>query len=147
MLDGELEVVQAPSLHAPEEIELVSYIRQGGRIHVHLFVGHCQSRNVVCPPFQEVGYQTNHESIGNEANDDSNRNGKETKHNGNSPEWTILVLVGDLESISTHENDQYLTTTHKGADTDKEPVLGKSFENVELVVQATVADELVSMVT
>lgn len=76
--------------------------------------------------------------IRNQANDDTNRNGKEAKHKGNGPESPALLLLGDLESRATDKDDKDLSTTHNGTDADEEPVLGEALKNVELVVQTAV---------
>lgn len=77
--------------------------------------------------------------VGNQSDENTDRNGEETKHKGNGPESSALLLLGDLESRTTHKDDKDLSTTHNGTDTDEKPVLGETLKDVKFVVQTTVA--------
>lgn len=138
VLDCKLEVVQPSTLHAPKEVELVADIRQWLGVHAHLLVGYRKTRHILRTLLKELGNQSLKEMVRDKANDDADRNREEAKNDGHGPELATLLLLSNLESFAANENDQDLTTTHDSADTNKEPVLGKAFENVELVIQTTV---------
>lgn len=138
MLDCKFEVVQSPTLHAPYEVELVADVRQRLGVHAHLLIGYCKTRHVLSTLLKELGNQSLKEMVRNEANDDTDWDREKAENDGHGPELATLLLLRNLEGFAANENDQDLTTTHDSTDTDKEPVLGKAFEDVELVVQTTV---------
>lgn len=138
MLDCKLEVVQSPTLHAPYEVELIADIRQRLGVHAHLFIGYCKTGYLLSTLLKELGNQSLEEMVRNEANDDADWDRQKAKNDGHGPELATLLLLSNLKGFAANENDQDLATTHDSTDADKEPVLGKAFENVELVVQTTV---------
>lgn len=145
MLDGELEVVQAASLHPPEEVKFVSHIRQRLRIHVHLLIRDRKPGHLIGPVLEELGNDGEHDLVGDKTDDDTNGNGDEAKDNGDGPKGTTLAIFRDFEGVTTNEDDQDLATTHNGTNADEKPVLCQTLKDVELIVKATVATYIVSM--
>lgn len=142
VLDRKLEVVETSSLHLSEEVELISEIRQRLGIHVHLLVRDGQTRHLVGPLLKKLGDQSEQEVVGNQANNDADRDRDETKDNSDTPKGARLSLLCNLECVAANKDDKNLTTTHNGTDADKEPILGESLKDVELVIQATVATHM-----
>jgi len=50
------------------------------------------------------------------------------------------IDLGDLESSTTHKNDQDLATDHDAVDTNEEIITMDTFEDVEFVIQTTVVE-------
>lgn len=137
--DGKLEVVEASSLHSSEKVELISNIRQRLGIHVHLLVRDGKTRHIISPLLEKLGNHGKQGAVGNQTDDNTERNRDEAKDNSNTPKGAGLSLLCNLECVATDKDDENLTTTHNGTNADKEPILGKSFKDVEPVIQATVA--------
>jgi hypothetical protein len=55
------------------------------------------------------------------------------------------IQASDVESFSADENDKDLATYHYEVDDDEEGIFVNGFENIELVVKATVAVQGVSI--
>lgn len=140
VLDRELEVVQATSLHTPEEIQFIPDIRQWRRIHAHFLIRDGQTRRLPRPAFQKVRDQHRHAPVWYEADDNSEGDRQESKHDSNRPHGARLTLLGNRECRTADKDDQHLPTTHDGADADEEPVMRQALKYVKAVIQATVTE-------
>lgn len=145
MLHRELKVVNPPSFDALKEGQLVSNVSKCCRVGAEAFVvvRHGNAGNFgMSPALQRLWDQSLHEGIGYQANDHSKRNGNKTQNNSVSPHGWSLAKWGDVERSSTDHDDQNLPSTHNECDTNKEVVLGQPLENVEVVIQAAVAESI-----
>lgn len=138
VLDRKLEIVKAPSLHAPEKVKFVANINQRLRVHVHLLVRDCEPRHLFRSTPKEFWHQFDNKAVWNKANKNTDWDGEESEHKGNAPHSSGLVFVCNRESSAAHEDDQNLTAHHESANCDKEPVACQAFKDVKFVVQASI---------
>lgn len=111
-----------------------------------VFVRNAQARHSlgVGPALERLRNKFFNERVGDEADDHANGNGKKAEEDSGAPHQPCLSWGCDVERLTANKDDQDLSTTHNDANTDEEPILEKTFENVELIVQTTVAAALVS---
>ena len=142
VLHGELEVVDATTLNTLEEGQLISHFVKGLRVVLIslLIVGDRYARDIrVNPALEIIGDQALQQRIGNKSDNHSHGNREETQNDGISPHGRCLTLWGNVEWFAAKHDDEHLSSTHDNADANEEPILGNALENVESIVQPTVA--------
>lgn len=134
---GKSQVVQATSLHSLKETQFFADVSERLGVHLHFLVGNGQSRNLCSAVLQKVGDQGHDHPIGNQTDDDTHWDGEKSKNDSNTPDSRRLVLR-NLESSATVEDNEHLASTHNAADANKEPIAGKTLKDIKVVVKTTV---------
>lgn len=147
VLDGELQIINASAFEPLHEGKFVANIDKWCWVMLEalVIVGNCKLGNLgMGPTLERLGYHSFEEGVRNEADNDANGDGQETKENSGSPHEAGLLIAEDVECFATKADDDNLPGAHDDADTDEEPVSEKAFKNVELIIQAPVAAYSVS---
>ena len=142
LLNTELKVINSSTLHLLNKAQLLLDIRKRLRevklsrlliLNLDLWLSVRATNEVLW------NHRTN-KLIRNATDGGTNWDRKETKGEGVTPAAAVETWVGgDGEGLASDKDDQDLQANHDDVDANEEVVLGDALEDVELVVQTTVA--------